>query len=88
MVPREFLALPALGDAAALSPEAVSDLFRRCDTLRFSGVGIEGGAVFNLLDEFKELTGLLDAAEKEKRRQPAAGPGTKPAPVIAPGGAG
>jgi hypothetical protein len=70
MVPREFLALPALGSGDALSPEALSDLFRRCDTLRFSGAGIEREAVFTLLDEFKAMTGLLDTAEKERYRRP------------------
>jgi hypothetical protein len=70
MVPREFLALPGLGSAAGLSPAFVSDLFRRCDTLRFSGADIDGEAVFNLLDEFKKLTGLLEAAEKDRNRRP------------------
>jgi hypothetical protein len=70
MVPREFLALPALGDHAALSPAALSELFRRCDTLRFSGAGIEQSAVVKLLDEFKEMAFLLAAAEKERYRKP------------------
>jgi hypothetical protein len=69
MVPREFLALPALGEGYALSPAALSELFRRCDTLRFSGTGIEQGAVVSLLDEFKEMTLLLEAAEKDRRRK-------------------
>jgi hypothetical protein len=68
MVPGEFLALPALGDRLALSPAALSELFRRCDTLRFSGAGIEPAAAGRLLDEFKEMTLLLEAAEKDRRR--------------------
>jgi hypothetical protein len=70
MVPREFLALPALGDDSALSPAALSELFRRCDTLRFSGAGIPQDAVWKLLDEFKETTFLLEAAEKDRYRKP------------------
>jgi hypothetical protein len=71
MVPGEFLKLPALGTAYALSPAAISELFRRCDTLRFSGADIEREAVFKLLDEFKAMTGFLEAAEKERYRKPA-----------------
>ena len=70
MVPREFLTLPALGEEPALSQTAVSELFRRCDTLRFSGAGIEREAVWTLLDDFRALTGLLEAAEKERYRSP------------------
>ncbi|WP_010257912.1 hypothetical protein [Treponema primitia] len=70
MVPRELLALPALGTADGLSPAAISDLFRRCDTLRFSGESIERELVSGLLDEFKELTGLLETAEKEHYSKP------------------
>jgi hypothetical protein len=66
MVPREFLALPALGAGYALSPPALSELFRRCDTLRFSGAGIEQAAVGRLLDAFKDMADLLAAAEKER----------------------
>jgi hypothetical protein len=66
MVPSEFLALD--GSGSALSPETAADLFRRCDAFRFSGEGIEREAVFALLDEFKALTGLLDAAERERNR--------------------
>ncbi|MDR3122596.1 MAG: hypothetical protein LBU16_02305 [Treponema sp.] len=68
MVPSEFLALDSLGPIAALRLEAVADLFRRCDALRFSGEGIEREAVFALLDEFKTLAGLLDAAERDRNR--------------------
>jgi hypothetical protein len=75
MVPREFLALPALGTGYGLSPSALSELFRHCDTLRFSGAEVEREAVFNLLEEFQELTGLLDAAEKDRYRRPRSGGG-------------
>ncbi|GHV75358.1 hypothetical protein AGMMS49942_01790 [Spirochaetia bacterium] len=68
MVPREFLSLPALGGPLALSPAALSELFRRCDILRFSGAGIEPAVVRKLLDEFKEMTFLLALAEKERYR--------------------
>jgi hypothetical protein len=77
MVPSEFLALDGLGSGASLRPEAVADLFRRCDALRFSGEGIEREAVFALLDEFKTLAGLLDAAERDKNRLPLSGPGPR-----------
>jgi hypothetical protein len=80
MVPREFLTLPRFGDHAALSPAALSELFHRCDTLRFSGAGIERETVFMLLDEFKEMTSLLEAAEKERYRRPSV-------PQQTPGGA-
>jgi hypothetical protein len=73
MVPREFLALPALGDGYVLSPAALSELFHRCDTLRFSGAGIEREAVFKILDEFKVMTDFLEAAEKERYRKPKSG---------------
>jgi hypothetical protein len=72
MVPSEFLALDGAG--LAPGPEAVANLFRRCDALRFSGEGIEREAVFSLLDEFKTLAGLLDAAEKDRNRPPPSGP--------------
>ncbi|MDR1597060.1 MAG: hypothetical protein LBR99_05075, partial [Treponema sp.] len=49
MVPREFLTLPAPGNGYGLSPSALSELFRHCDTLRFSGADIERERVFNLL---------------------------------------
>jgi hypothetical protein len=77
MVPREFLVLPALGTGYGLSPSALSELFRHCDTLRFSGTDIEKEAVFNLLEEFRELTGLLDAAEKDRYRRPQSGGGVE-----------
>ncbi|MDR3123954.1 MAG: hypothetical protein LBU16_09290 [Treponema sp.] len=64
MVPSEFLSLD--GSGAALRPETVADLFRRCDALRFSGEGLERETVFALLDEFKALAGLLDAAERDR----------------------
>jgi hypothetical protein len=70
MVPGEFLALDSLAPGAGLRPETVADLFRRCDTLRFSGEGMEREAVFALLDDFKSLTGLLAAAEKGRNRFP------------------
>jgi hypothetical protein len=66
MVPSEFLALDNLGGAAR--PEAVADLFRRCDTLRFSGRDIGRDAALALLDEFKALAALLGAAEKDRSR--------------------
>jgi hypothetical protein len=69
MVPGEFLTLPALGDDYALSPPALSEFFRRCDTLRFSGAGIAPDAVFKILDEFMEMTFLLEAAEKDRYRR-------------------
>ncbi|GHV78373.1 hypothetical protein AGMMS49944_01640 [Spirochaetia bacterium] len=75
MVPREFLTLPALGEEDALSPAALSALFRRCDTLRFSGADIEQAAVVKLLDDFKEMTVLLEAAEKDRYRKPRSGLG-------------
>ena len=74
MVPSEFLALDSLGPGAALQPEALADLFRRCDSLRFSGGGIEREAVFALLEEFKTLAGFLAAAERDKGRLPLSGP--------------
>jgi hypothetical protein len=77
MVPREFLTLPALGTGYGLSPSALSELFRHCDTLRFSGAAIEKEAVFNLLEEFRKLTGLLDAAEKDRCHRPQSGGGEK-----------
>jgi hypothetical protein len=66
MVPGEFLALDSLGSGAALRPQALADLFRRCDALRFSGEGIEREAALALLDEFKSLAGLLEAAERAR----------------------
>ncbi|MDR0597241.1 MAG: hypothetical protein LBG14_01895 [Treponema sp.] len=66
MVPSEFLALDSLGPGAALQPEALADLFRRCDALRFGGGGIEREAVFALLEEFRTLAGLLAAAERDR----------------------
>jgi hypothetical protein len=83
MVPSEFLALDGLEHGAALRPQAVADLFRRCDSLRFSGQGIEQETVFALLDEFKTLAGLLDAAERDGSLLPRSGPQGKNA-----GGAG
>jgi hypothetical protein len=68
MVPSEFLALGGLGSGAMPKPEALADLFRRCDALRFSGQGIEREAALALLDEFKTLVGLLDAAERDRNR--------------------
>jgi hypothetical protein len=68
MVPSEFLALDGLGSVADLNPQVLADLFRRCDALRFGGAGIEGEAVFALLEEFKALAGLLAAAEKDRGR--------------------
>ena len=73
MVPSEFLSLDGLGFGATPGPEALADLFRRCDALRFSGQGMDREAVFALLDEFKALTGLLDAAERERNRLPRSG---------------
>jgi hypothetical protein len=70
MVPSEFLALDDPASGAALPPQVVADLFRRCDALRFSGEGVEREAVFALLDEFKTLAGLLAAAEKDQGRLP------------------
>jgi hypothetical protein len=73
MVPSEFLSLDNLGG----TPEAVADLFRRCDTLRFSGRDIERDAALALLDEFKNLAVLLGAAEKDKSRLSLSGSGTQ-----------
>jgi hypothetical protein len=77
MVPREFLTLPALGTGYGLSPSALSELFRHCDTLRFSGAAIGKDAVFNLLEEFRELTDLLGAAEKDRYHPPRSGGGAE-----------
>jgi hypothetical protein len=77
MVPREFLTLPELGTGYGLSPSALSELFRHCDTLRFSGGDVGREAVFNLLEEFRELTGLLDAAEKDRYHRPRSGGGVE-----------
>ncbi|MDR1250468.1 MAG: hypothetical protein LBK63_14360 [Treponema sp.] len=66
MVPSEFLSLDNLGGAAR--PEAVADLFRRCDILRFSGKDMERDAALALLDEFKTLALLLGAPEKDRSR--------------------
>jgi hypothetical protein len=65
--------------------EAVASLFRRCDTLRFSGDGIEREAALALLDEFKALAGLLDAAERDRSRFAHSAAGT---PEKRAGGAG
>jgi hypothetical protein len=90
MVPREFLGLPSLGPGSALSGAALSALFRRCDTLRFSGAGIEREAVAALLDDFQSLIAALADAEKERyqglKRHPA-GEG-RPGPRAVPGGSG
>jgi hypothetical protein len=74
MVPSEFLALDGLGSGAGPGPEAVADLFRRCDALRFSGQRVEPEAALALLEEFKTLAGLLDAAERARNRLPRSGP--------------
>jgi hypothetical protein len=66
MVPREFLSLPPLGPGALLSGASIADLFRRCDTLRFSGAGIEQAAVSAILDDFRTMISALDAAERAK----------------------
>jgi hypothetical protein len=66
MVPREFLGLPILPPGAAFSGAALSELFRRCDTLRFSGAGIGRDAVFALMDDFAEFITALEAAEKDR----------------------
>jgi hypothetical protein len=76
MVPSEFLSLDSLG-GGAMEPEALAHLFHRCDTLRFNGEGIEREAALALLDEFKALVGLLDAAEKDRSRFPLSGPGLR-----------
>jgi hypothetical protein len=75
MVPSEFLALHGPVSGGALWPETAADLFSRCDALRFSGKGIGRETVFTLLDEFKALAGLLDAAEEDGRRSPGAATG-------------
>jgi uncharacterized membrane protein len=84
MVPSEFLSLDGLG-GGAMGPEALAHLFRRCDTFRFSGEDIEREAALALLDEFKALVGLLDAAERARSRPPLSGPGM---PEKRAGGAG
>jgi hypothetical protein len=73
MVPREFLGLPLLAGFPedpdeALSGKFLCDIFRRCDTLRFSGDGVEGAAVIGVLDDFKRITDALDRGERESRR--------------------
>jgi hypothetical protein len=73
MVPSEFLALDGLAAGDSLGPEALADLFRRCDALRFSGEGIERDAVFALLDDFISLAGLLEAAERDRTLLPPSG---------------
>jgi hypothetical protein len=75
MVPREFLHLPPLtgfpqADDPVLSGQFLCDVFRRCDTLRFSGAGIERNGVIGILDDFKTLIDALDRAEREPRRSP------------------
>jgi hypothetical protein len=89
MVPREFLALPSLGPGDALSGSALWALFRRCDTLRFSGAGIERDAVFTLLDDFRNLIAALAAAEKEryhsKKVRPSGTGGENLPPRVVPG---
>jgi hypothetical protein len=70
LVPSDFLAPDGPASGAALPPQAVADLFRRCDAFRFSGEGVEREAVFGLLDEFKTLVGLLDAAERDRGKIP------------------
>jgi hypothetical protein len=72
MVPREFLDLPFLAGFPEDQDEALSgtflcDIFRRCDTLRFSGAGIEGAAVIGVLDDFKRIIDALDRGEGEAR---------------------
>jgi hypothetical protein len=66
MVPREFLSLPSLGGGEYLAGDFISSLFRRCDTLRFSGSTAEKNTVLDLLDDFKKFTDALDKAEQEK----------------------
>jgi hypothetical protein len=72
MVPREFLALPSLTGSpedhdAVLSGEFLCDIFYRCDTLRFSGAGIKGDEVLDILDDFKRVTDALDYRERGAR---------------------
>jgi hypothetical protein len=67
MVPREFLSLPILPPGEALSGNFLSELFRRCDTLRFSGEGIDRDAVLALVDDFAGFIAAQEAAEKDRR---------------------
>jgi hypothetical protein len=61
----EFLALPL--EDTALDPGCLCKLFRKWDTLRFSGRGMEIADLLEALDEVNTLIAVLNKAEKEKR---------------------
>ncbi|MDR2111364.1 MAG: hypothetical protein LBP32_08675 [Spirochaetaceae bacterium] len=69
MVPGEFLTLPPLADLPGaedlLSGNFLCDIFRRCDSLRFSGTGIERREVLEMVEDVRKLVGVLDRAERE-----------------------
>jgi hypothetical protein len=69
MVPGEFLNLPPLAETPGagdfLSGKFLCDIFRRCDSLRFSGTGIERGEVLEMVEDVRKLVGALDRAERE-----------------------
>ncbi|MDR1374604.1 MAG: hypothetical protein LBJ24_06505 [Treponema sp.] len=70
MIPGEFLGLPSL-----FPPEErkasfdingfLRDLFRRCDTLRFSGAVIDRKITFDVMKDIRTFVSALEKAEKQ-----------------------
>jgi hypothetical protein len=71
MVPGEFLRLPPLfppeeGKAPSDTGGFLRDLFRRCDTLRFSGGAIDCGTAIGILEDIQNFVSALEKAEKQR----------------------
>jgi hypothetical protein len=88
-----FTMPPGDGDPR-LSGSFLRDLFRRWDTLRFSGRDITGKELLGILEELLAFLAALEDAERQRDRPRAVDPGPagskpgKPAGVLSPGGAG
>ncbi|MDR3341420.1 MAG: hypothetical protein LBT14_01295 [Treponema sp.] len=74
MAAGELVDLPPLvagepgNDHPILSGSFLARLFRRCDTLRFSGTSITPEALLAVLDGIQQFINTLDHAEKERNR--------------------
>jgi hypothetical protein len=71
MVPGEFLELPPLfppeeGKAPFDTSGFLRDLFRRCDTLRFSGGVINRKITLDVMEDIRNFVSALEKAEKQR----------------------
>jgi hypothetical protein len=78
MVPGEFLRLSSLfppEEETALSGTGgfLRDLFRRCDTLRFSGGVIDRGTILGIMEDIRNFVSVLEKAEKQRTLSASAG---------------